>query len=94
VEKPDRIVTFATYYDPMLAEIIKGRLEANDIPCYMADENINTIMPLYNQLTGGVKLRLFTRDLEKARLILSEDDSLQIEDEPTEGNALFVVQPM
>lgn len=81
MEKGDQIVTLETYYDPMLAEIIKGKLEANGISCYLGDEYINTIMPIYNQLTGGVKLRVFERDLEKAKLVIAEDDHLEIEEE-------------
>jgi hypothetical protein len=67
----------------MLAQIVKGRLEANGIPCYLADENINTIMPIYNQMTGGVKLRVFAHDIERAKLLIAEDSSLEIEDVPT-----------
>jgi len=88
MEKTDRIITFASYYDPMLAEIIKGRLEANGIPCYIADENINTLMPIYNQLTGGVKLRVFAHDVEKAQLLIAEDDSLETEEEPATENSI------
>ena len=87
MERDDQIVTFRTFYDPMLAEIIKGKLEANDIPCYLADENINTIMPIYNQLTGGVKLRVFARDLENAKMIVAEDHSLETTDEQPVGAA-------
>ena len=83
MEKGDQIVTLETYYDPMLAEIIKGKLEANGISCYLGDEYINSIMPIYNQLTGGVKLRVFARDLEKAKMVIAEDDHLEIEEEST-----------
>lgn len=40
----DKIVTLESYYDPMLAEIVKGRLEANGIPCYIADANISRLI--------------------------------------------------
>lgn len=93
MEKTDRIITFATYYDPMLAEIVKGRLEANGIPCYLADENINTIMPIYNQLTGGVKLRVFAHDIERANQLIAEDSNFAKEnilEEETENQEATV----
>ena len=76
----DRIVTLETYYDPMLAEIIRGKLEANNIPCFIADENLGTMYPIYNQAVGGVKLKVFEHDLEKCRQLLTEDNSLSVED--------------
>jgi hypothetical protein len=92
MEKTDRIVTLTTYYDPMLAEIVKGKLEANGISCYLADENINTIMPIYNQLTGGVKLRVFEHDMEKAELLIAEDSELIIENVKEEGTSSLAIR--
>jgi hypothetical protein len=85
MEKSDQIVTLETYYDPILAEIIKGKLEANGISCYLADDNMSVIMPIYNQAIGGVKLRVFEHDLEKAKLIIAEDDNLETEEEPVDN---------
>ena len=65
----EKIVTLESYYDPMLAEIIRGRLEAEGIPCFIADD------PVYKSVLGGVKLKVFERDLAKCREILAEDHS-------------------
>ncbi|MEO6149879.1 MAG: DUF2007 domain-containing protein [Mucilaginibacter sp.] len=65
----DKIVTLDSYYDPMLAEIIRGRLEANGIPSFVVDD------PVYKQALGGVKLKVFERDLEKCREILAEENT-------------------
>lgn len=77
----DKIVTFESYYDPMLAEIVRARLEANGISCFIADQNMIGANPLYNQAIGGVKIKVFERDIEKCREILSQTDELVIEDE-------------
>ncbi len=83
----DKIITFESYYDPMLAHIIRTRLEANGIPCFIADENTIGANPLYNQAVGGVKLKIFERDLQKCRDILAaegdmhEQDHHQVDDE-------------
>jgi DNA-directed RNA polymerase subunit RPC12/RpoP len=77
----DRIVTFESYSDPMLAEIIKGRLEANGIDCYIADGNTIGANPLYNNALGGVKIKVFEHDIEKCKAILAESEDLQLSEE-------------
>jgi Putative prokaryotic signal transducing protein len=79
--KEDDIITFETYYDPMLAQIIRGKLEANGIHCFIADDGMIGVNPLYNQAIGGVKIKIFERDLEKCRAIVAEDYSLVTEEE-------------
>ncbi len=76
----DKIITFASYYDPMLAHIIRTRLEANGIPCFVADENVIGANPLYNQAVGGVKIKIFERDLERCREILAAGGDLHEKD--------------
>lgn len=68
----DKIVVYSTYYNPIEANIVKGRLEDSDIPCFLTDENIATIQPLYNQAIGGVKLNVFERDVERINALLAE----------------------
>jgi hypothetical protein len=69
----DKIVTLESYYDLMLAQIILGRLKANDIPCFIADENTLSANPFYNQAIGGIKIKVFEHYLDKCREILSEE---------------------
>ncbi|MBS1524115.1 MAG: DUF2007 domain-containing protein [Bacteroidetes bacterium] len=80
--KPEEeIVTFETYYNPMLAEIMRAKLEANGVPCFLADESLGVLYPVYNQGGGGIKLKVFATDVEKAREIADRDD--EIDDETT-----------
>ncbi len=76
----DKIITFASYYDPMLAHIIRTRLEANGVACFVADENTIGANPLYNQAVGGVKIKIFERDLERCREILATEGDLHEKD--------------
>jgi len=76
MHKEEQIVTFETYFDPILAEIIRAKLEANDIPCFLADENMGSIYPAYNQGGGGIKLKVFARDVERCREIIDNDEEL------------------
>lgn len=68
----DKIIVHSTYYNPIEANIIKARLEDSHIPCFLADENVATINPLYNQAIGGVKLNVFEKDLERINALLAE----------------------
>ncbi len=83
----DKIVTLEAFYDPMLAEIIRARLEANGIPCFIADNNIIGANPLYNQAMGGIKIKVFEHDLEKCREILSQPEELALTDEKLDQSA-------
>ncbi|MCX2573097.1 putative signal transducing protein [Pedobacter sandarakinus] len=69
----DKTIVYSTFYDPMQANIIRARLEDSGFACFLADENVATINPLYNQAIGGVKLIVFERDVEAIQSLLSED---------------------
>ena len=75
-EPREKIITYASYYDPMLAHLIRTKLEDNDIPCFVADENFLAANPIYNQAVGGIKLKIFERDLQRCREILADDEAL------------------
>jgi len=79
----DKIITFKTFYDPMLAHVIRTRIEAQGIPCFLSDENFITAQPIFNQATGGIKLNVFEHDLDKCQAILTEEVTLNV-DEPAE----------
>jgi hypothetical protein len=80
----DKIITFESYNDPMLAEIIRGRLVANGIECFIADNLTIGANPLFTNAIGGVKLKIFERDLDKCREILAQSEELEIQDVPPE----------
>ena len=91
----DKIVTFERYYDPMLAHIIRTRLEANGIPCFIADENTFGSNPIYNPAAGGVKLKIFERDIARCRELLATEGDLHEQDhhEVDDENDAYVVCP-
>ncbi|HTM98005.1 MAG TPA: DUF2007 domain-containing protein [Pedobacter sp.] len=68
----DKIVVHSTYYNPIEANIVKSRLEDSEIPCFLTDENVATINPMYNQAIGGVKLHVFEKDIERINVLLSD----------------------
>jgi len=77
MEKQGHIITFQTFYDPVLAHIVRARLEANGIDCFVSDDNTLGTQPFYNQALGGFKLNIFEDDLETCKAILAEDVDLK-----------------
>lgn len=75
----DKIITFQTFDNPNLAHIIRLKLESNDIPCFIADEHIIGMNPLYNPAIGGVKLKIFERDYDRCAALIAQDDSITSE---------------
>src|ERR1700749_2924567 len=80
--KDEPIVTFRTYYDPILAQIERAKLEDNDIPCFIADENIAGMNMLFNNAFGGIKLKVFERDIEQCEAILGADIAIATDEIP------------
>ncbi|MDB5142794.1 MAG: hypothetical protein JWQ66_1507 [Mucilaginibacter sp.] len=81
MQKEDDIVTFETYYDLMLAEIIRAKLEANGIDCFITDESLGALFPVIDNGSGGIKIKVFARDLEKCREIIAADTELPNDDD-------------
>ena len=71
----DKTIVYSTYYNPMEANIIRAKLEDSGFDCFLADENLATLNPFYNQAIGGVKLIVFERDAEAIDQLLKEDNN-------------------
>jgi len=80
MQKDDEIITFRTFYNLMEAEIIRAKLEANGIPSFISDESLGILYPVYNQGGGGIKLKVFAKDVEKCEEVLTEENPLSDED--------------
>jgi hypothetical protein len=65
-------VTIATYDDYLSAHFDLRKLEHEEIPCYLADENTVTTQWILNNALGGIKLRVRESDAQEARRILAE----------------------
>lgn len=66
-----KLVTIKTYDDGISAHIAKSTLESEGIMCYIYDENIVTLNPLYNFAVGGIKLKVNEEDIAKAQQFLN-----------------------
>ncbi|XLS27799.1 DUF2007 domain-containing protein [Flavobacteriaceae bacterium M23B6Z8] len=79
-------ITLKTFDNPIDAHLLKTKLESEGIPCYLMDENLVTLNPLFNISVGGIKLKVHTYDLQKALEVLQVfEKSLQTN---SEGEAI------
>ena len=67
----DATVTLATYSTLAEAYIIKGMLESHGIKTIVRNEN-NLYVPIFD----GVSIMVLEKDLEKALLLLRENDDI------------------
>ena len=77
----DKLITLMTFDNSFEAHLLESKLADHDIESYIQDENFATLIPLYNNLLGGIKLMINSADLEKARQVLSEIDSTPLTNE-------------
>jgi len=71
--------TFDNYID---AHIVKGRLEAEDIICWLKDEHLSALIvdPVFVSVIAGIKLMVAKDDVERATEILQEPPQLSEEE--------------
>lgn len=71
----ENIVVYQTFTDPVNAHIVKGLLDSNGIGCFLSDENIVNVNPLYAQAVGGVKLNVFEKDIPWINSLLNSTNT-------------------
>jgi hypothetical protein len=69
----DEIVTLWAYRDLPEALIAQGKLQAEGVESFLADENIVRMDWFWSNLIGGVKLQVAAQDAEAALAILGEE---------------------
>jgi hypothetical protein len=80
------LITFKTFDNAIDAHILKIKLESEGIVCFLFDENIVSVNPLYSNLVGGIKLKINEEDIPHAKNIV-----LELEETPltTEDNEII-----
>jgi len=69
------LVTIKIFDNAIEAHLLKSKLESEDIICFLYDENIVGLNPLYNLTVGGIKLKIKKSDVDKASEIIEATDS-------------------
>ena len=65
------IKTYRIYSDSTEANIALTKLQANDIPCFLTNEQMNDLLWHIKIGLGGVRLMLHDTDFDKANQVLS-----------------------
>jgi hypothetical protein len=73
-----------TFDNSFNAHLMKSKLADNDIESYVYDENIITLNPIYNFAIGGVKLKINSSYLNKAKSILDSVSATPLTNEEDE----------
>jgi hypothetical protein len=65
-------VTAATFSYPHEITILKHLLHRAGLSFYFENETMATVVPLYSQALGGIKLKVHPNDLDTVKQILQE----------------------
>jgi DNA-directed RNA polymerase subunit RPC12/RpoP len=78
----DKIILFREFENSIDANIIKTKLDAFDIPCFLTQENMANLYPGAGYHIGSFSVRLFIfqGDVEKAVQVL-EENHLHLDDD-------------
>jgi len=79
--KSMELITLKTFDSSIDAHLTKSKLESEEIKCFLFDENIVGLNPLYNIAVNGIKLKINKFDFDKASKVIQEfDNSLLTQD--------------
>ncbi len=77
LDSDSKIVVFDSYDTVMSANLVKTKLDAYGVPCFLTDENFVNLYPIRNELFPGVRLHIFEKDLDHVKEILVEEHARQ-----------------
>ena len=81
MEERGDIIVFRKFETLIEANIVRAKLDAYGVPCFLTEENLASLYPGASSLMNSdVRLHLFAHDREKAEHIL-EENHLILEDE-------------
>ncbi len=83
MEEHDDIIVYAQFDTAIEANIVKGKLDAYDVACFLSEENMANLYPGNSILSFRVKLHLFAKDQERAKQILDDQTFLTLDSEST-----------
>ncbi|MFA0960408.1 DUF2007 domain-containing protein [Roseivirga sp. BDSF3-8] len=78
------LVTLRSFPNHVEAHLLKTKLESEDIPCFIFDENMVTMNPLYNVTVGGIKVKVLEEDQARAQQLLEDMEGLPYKNDQEE----------
>jgi len=73
----EKLITIGQFSKGVDAHLAKTKLQSEGIECFIQDEHLISLIWLYSNAIGGVKLQVRASDVEKAKKILSESPQIQ-----------------
>lgn len=68
-----KTISIKSCRDPFEANVLKGRLENEGIPCFLTNENLTTLLPHHFMWdSSGVQIFVDEDDVERALEVLAE----------------------
>jgi len=80
MEEVNNIIVFRQFDSAIEASIVKTKLDAYGIPCFLTEENLANLYPGQQFMPFQVRLHLFEKDQDQAEQILREPQ-LSVHDE-------------
>lgn len=76
----EEIVVYRKFENTIEANIVKTKLDAYGVPCFLTEENLSNLYPGQSFMFFNVRLHLFVSDVERANQIM-EEHNLIVNDE-------------
>jgi len=86
----EKFITVLTVTFPHEVAVIRGRLEAEGIICFVKDELTVQVNPFYSNAIGGVKLQVLESDLNQTVEILKETGYIKEENLQTSEELSYI----
>jgi hypothetical protein len=74
MEPTDDIIVFRQFDNSIEANIVKTKLDAYGIPCFLSEENLAGLYPGQHFNLFSIRLHLFAKDAEQVQQILDESN--------------------
>lgn len=75
----DRIIVVQVFDNLIEANIVKTKLDAYGIPCFLSEENLTHMITSF--LSGGIRLHIFEQDKEQVLQLLVQESLQKTEDD-------------
>tara|TARA_B100000809_G_C15082792_1_gene510273 strand:- start:1159 stop:1566 length:408 start_codon:yes stop_codon:yes gene_type:complete len=72
------LITIKTFDNSIDAHLLRTKLESEGITCFIFDENLITLNPLYSLSLGGIKLKINEIHLQQTKEIIEGVDNIKL----------------
>lgn len=70
--------TLKSFENPIDAHLLRTKLEVEGISCYLVDEHIVSLNPIYSNAVGGIKLKVAPENFSRAMEIVAQMEQVPL----------------